>query len=85
MSRVDDARKGFDRGRIEEIKKAHTRDAIHKEQHKESGKYLRDFVYGALDGTVTTFAVVAGATGATLPLVVILILGFANQIGRAHV
>ncbi len=28
--------------------------------------YLRDFIYGAIDGTVTTFAVVAGATGANL-------------------
>ena len=35
-------------------------------------------VYGAIDGIVTTFAVVAGATGAALPYSVILILRFAN-------
>jgi len=35
-------------------------------------------VYGAIDGIVTTFAVVAGATGAQLDLSVVLILGFAN-------
>jgi hypothetical protein len=28
--------------------------------------YLRDFVYGAIDGAVTTFAVVAGVEGANL-------------------
>lgn len=37
-------------------------------------KYLPEFVYGGIDGLVTTFAVVAGATGADLPLNVVLIL-----------
>jgi VIT1/CCC1 family predicted Fe2+/Mn2+ transporter len=41
---------------------------------------LREFVYGATDGTVTTFAVVAGAAGAGLSSKVIVILGFANLI-----
>lgn len=42
-------------------------------------KYLiENFVYGAIDGTVTTFAVVAGVVGASLPPSVIVILGFAN-------
>lgn len=42
-------------------------------------KYLiENFVYGAIDGTVTTFAVVAGVVGASLPSSVIVILGFAN-------
>jgi VIT1/CCC1 family predicted Fe2+/Mn2+ transporter len=81
MTRLDDARKAFDGGKPEDVRKAHTKAAIHREMHKSSGKYLRDFVYGALDGTVTTFVVVAGATGATLSLGVILILGFANLIG----
>lgn len=40
--------------------------------------YLRDFVFGAMDGTVTTFAVVAGAAGASLPTNVTIILGMAN-------
>ena len=42
--------------------------------------YLGEFVYGAIDGTVTTFAVVAGAAGAGLSSSVIVILGFANLI-----
>jgi vacuolar iron transporter family protein len=42
------------------------------------GEYIGDFVYGANDGIVTTFAVVAGATGALLSPGIIVILGFAN-------
>jgi VIT1/CCC1 family predicted Fe2+/Mn2+ transporter len=57
----------------------HTPQAI--EQRLAGGpahSYLRDWVYGAIDGTVTTFAVVAGVMGAELAAVVILILGVAN-------
>lgn len=43
-----------------------------------SVSYLRDFIYGAIDGTVTTFAVVAGATGASLGATVVVIMGLAN-------
>lgn len=39
---------------------------------------LEDFVYGATDGAVTTFAVVAGVMGASLSPSIVLILGFAN-------
>jgi len=41
-------------------------------------KYLPEFVYGGIDGSVTTFAVLAGAAGASLSAAVVLILGFAN-------
>jgi VIT1/CCC1 family predicted Fe2+/Mn2+ transporter len=40
--------------------------------------YLRDAVFGAVDGAVTTFAVVAGAIGASLPGGIVVILGMAN-------
>lgn len=43
--------------------------------------YLRDFVYGAIDGTVTTFAVVSGVAGAGLSSGIVLILGAANLFG----
>ncbi|MEP6173024.1 MAG: VIT1/CCC1 transporter family protein, partial [Rhodopirellula bahusiensis] len=43
--------------------------------------YLADFVYGAIDGTVTTFAVVSGVAGADLSSSIVIILGFANLIG----
>lgn len=44
-------------------------------------QYLGEFVYGAIDGTVTTFAVVAASAGAGLNSTVIIILGLANLIG----
>jgi VIT1/CCC1 family predicted Fe2+/Mn2+ transporter len=40
--------------------------------------YVAEFVYGGIDGAITTFAVVAGASGANLSLSVIIILGVAN-------
>ncbi len=40
--------------------------------------HLAEFVYGGIDGSVTTFAVVAGATGAEMGSAVIIILGMAN-------
>lgn len=43
-------------------------------------EYLGEFVYGGIDGSVTTFAVVAGAAGASLDSKVVIILGFANLI-----
>ncbi len=53
-----------------------------KRYHKVTqGEYLKSWVYGGLDGTITTFAVVAGIIGASLSNVIILILGFANLIG----
>jgi VIT1/CCC1 family predicted Fe2+/Mn2+ transporter len=43
--------------------------------------YLRDMVYGAIDGIITTFAVVAGVTGGALSPRVALIIGAANLVG----
>lgn len=40
--------------------------------------YIRDIVYAANDGIITTFAVVAGVQGARLTTLVVLALGFAN-------
>lgn len=40
--------------------------------------YIAEFVYGGIDGAITTFAVVAGATGADADLRWVLIFGFAN-------
>lgn len=43
-----------------------------------AGKYIGDFIYGANDGIITTFAVIAGSFGASLAPIVIIVLGFAN-------
>ena len=39
---------------------------------------LRDTVYGAIDGTITTFAIISGVAGAGLSAKVIVALGIAN-------
>jgi vacuolar iron transporter family protein len=40
--------------------------------------YIRDLVYGANDGIITTFAVVGGATGGGLAPIAVLVIGCAN-------
>src|SRR5690606_6515244 len=42
--------------------------------------YIAEFVYGGIDGAITTFAVVAGAEGANLNIAIVVILGLANLI-----
>lgn len=44
---------------------------------------LRDFILGASDGIITTFAVVAGVVGASLSSRVVIILGFAKLLADA--
>lgn len=53
---------------------------IHQESKyfRKVQEYLGEFVYGGIDGAVTTFAVVAGGFGANLDSGIIIILGFAN-------
>lgn len=43
--------------------------------------YLKDFIYGGIDGAVTTFAVVSGVAGAGLATEIVIILGMANLLG----
>ncbi len=47
---------------------------------KKYGSYLDEAVYGANDGIITTFAVIAGASGAVLGSGTIIILGIANLV-----
>ncbi|CAI8367097.1 MAG: hypothetical protein CNE98_05615 [Bacteroidetes bacterium MED-G17] len=58
----------------------HDEGIIHKKNSKFShlSAYLGEFVYGGIDGCVTTFAVVAGSVGAGFNSSIIIILGFAN-------
>ncbi len=63
----------------EKIKREKFEDKIHgRDGFGGLRDYLAEFVYGGMDGSVTTFAVVAGAVGAELSTGVVLILGFAN-------
>jgi vacuolar iron transporter family protein len=59
----------------------HTPDAIRNRLTEgRPPSYLRDWIYGAIDGGVTTFAIVSGVVGGGLPRSAILILGAANVI-----
>jgi VIT1/CCC1 family predicted Fe2+/Mn2+ transporter len=57
------------------------RPSLHVEPHGVVGvarHYIRDLVYGANDGIITTFAVVAGVAGGALSTTAVLIVGAAN-------
>jgi len=70
------------RSSLDDLKEAHTSDAVAERLAGPSGDSdLRDFVYGAIDGAVTTFAVVSGVAGADLSAGIVLVLGAANLVG----
>ena len=57
------------------------RESIHVDPSGPIGifrHYVRDLVYGANDGIITTFAVVAGVAGGSLSGAAVLIIGAAN-------
>ncbi len=57
------------------------RPSVHVEPrglYETAQHYVGDFVYGANDGILTTFAVVAGATGGALSARAVIIVGVAN-------
>lgn len=63
----------------DDLKASHTPDAVRERLSGERGHhYLKDAIYGGIDGTVTTFAVVASAHGAGLSSGIVLILGISN-------
>jgi VIT1/CCC1 family predicted Fe2+/Mn2+ transporter len=63
------------------IRASHTPAAIRERlQNGPAPSYLRDFVYGAIDGAITTFAVVSGGAGAGLSSGIVIVLGCANLI-----
>lgn len=58
---------------------AHSESGIQQRlQSSVDHSYLGDFILGAIDGCVTTFAIVAGVAGAGLPRSATIILGIAN-------
>jgi VIT1/CCC1 family predicted Fe2+/Mn2+ transporter len=59
----------------------HTHEAIRERLGAGPPRsYLRDWIYGGIDGAVTTFAIVSGVVGAQLSPRIILILGAANLV-----
>jgi vacuolar iron transporter family protein len=60
----------------------HTPQAISSRlSERPKDYYLREWVYGGIDGVVTTFAVVAGVAGADLSSAIILIIALAGLLG----
>ncbi|MFV1994979.1 MAG: VIT1/CCC1 transporter family protein [Verrucomicrobiales bacterium] len=58
---------------------SHTPEAVRARLEKDHAhSFLRDFIFGAIDGAVTTFAIVSGVAGAGLGSGIIIILGLAN-------
>lgn len=51
--------------------------------HQSEGGFLKSVIFGGLDGTLTAFAIVAGAAGGNLSTGVVLILGFSNILADA--
>lgn len=64
---------------VQEIFHDHSAEAIrHRLEGGSEASYLRDWIYGGIDGAVTTFAIVCGVVGANFSTSVILVLGAAN-------
>src|SRR5687768_11827867 len=67
--------------RLSALQAAHTPAAIRERlQAGSRHSYLRDIVYGSIDGAVTTLAVVSGVAGARLATGIVIVLGLANLI-----
>jgi len=65
-----------------ELAEAHTPEAVRvRLGERVRHSYLSDFIYGGIDGAVTTFAVVSGVAGAGLSPTIIVVLGCANLVG----
>lgn len=77
---LDKARDAWRHHDPEASRQAHESGNAPEKHQVGSGQYIKSFVYGGLDGIVTTFAVVAGVAGANLSASVVLILGVANLI-----
>ncbi len=61
-----------------ELRQSHSRQAINQRLDHKQRSYLGDGILGAIDGTITTFAVVAGSAGAGFSGGVVVVLGIAN-------
>lgn len=66
---------------LDSLQAMHTASAItQRVQESSRHDYLGDFVLGSMDGTITTFSIIASAAGAGLSGNVAVILGLANML-----
>uniref|UniRef100_A0A6U7C3Z3 Uncharacterized protein n=1 Tax=Haptolina brevifila TaxID=156173 RepID=A0A6U7C3Z3_9EUKA len=80
------AREASKAGDIELSISAHnssTTTVAANEKHKKGGERMKTMLFGGLDGIITTFAVVAGASGGSLSVPVVLIMGFSSLVADA--
>jgi len=62
---------------------AHSSTMAATETPKKGGERMKTMLFGGLDGIITTFAVVAGASGGSLSVTVVLIMGFSSLVADA--
>lgn len=93
MTRIAKARKAYFEKDVEDIKKAHTKDAVnhdinHNEAHR-SGFNLPEIILGGQDGLVNVLGVILGVAAATASAKIVIVAGlaatFAESISMAAV
>ena len=56
------------------------KDHIEENHASQKAKYVKNIIYGGLDGIITTFSIIAAAVGANLEMKTIIAMGVANLI-----
>ena len=93
MSRVARARQAFLQNKPDQIKKAHTKDAVHTDIHHQEthlkGFNLPEIILGGQDGLVNVLGVILGVAAATSANDIVVVAGlaatFAESISMAAV
>lgn len=90
---LDKAKGAYDRKDSKESIMAHRRKytqiegmedcSTSEDGHTDAGDYLKSFIFGGLDGTVTTFTLVCAAIGGSYPVSTLMVLGIAKVLGDA--
>lgn len=71
-----------DQFNVHDLEHSHAPEDIARRLATPPGRgYLKDAIYGGVDGAVTTFAVVSGVAGAGLSPGIVIVLGAANLVG----
>jgi len=88
-TRQNEVTKSYKDGNVSSLVKAHEEiDLNEVKLHSEDdpgmgGDYIKSFVFGGLDGIVSTFALVAGLSGASATLTTLIAVGLAKVLSDA--
>lgn len=88
-TRQTEVTKSYNDGNVSSLVKAHEEIDLNKvKEHCEDdpgmgGDYIKSFVFGGLDGIVSTFALVAGLSGARATLTTLIAVGLAKVLSDA--